>query len=110
MNAKTKNIIRWILLPICVVATWMAVTWVAAWLYSWFPSSDHDAQAALGLIGLGWLTSLAPVYFVARFISPAWKRGSAITATLIIGAPILIPMIIGLIQGLIPELIREWPW
>ena len=113
MTTKTKNIIRWILLPLTVAGAWLAIVAAVTYMYISIPHTYNGAgytAEALGIffmgILLGWLMSLMPVYFVARAVAPNFKVRTAVISSFIIASPILFVWVTALAK----ELIQEIQW
>ena len=106
MTEKTKNTLRWIALPFVTIITWAVVTAGVAWVYgATYTGGDGYTADILGAVYggffLGWLVSLIPIYFVARWIAPENKKRAALIITIVFGAILAIPFIFGIIASII---------
>jgi hypothetical protein len=107
MTQKTKNIFRWITLPIATIITFLAVIGFVGWIYSLLPNNTDYSRVGYtaGILAdvfmaifLGWITSLPAIWYLTFKIAPKAKKKAAWINTIIFASPIVLILIAGIIE------------
>ncbi len=97
-DSKTKNIIRWVVLPFAVLASFF-ISWVVLfrWALRMFYNQNSIIDLDLTVFAIVTLISIFIQFFVSKWIAPKRKILVASIATILICIIILFYLIVALI-------------